>query len=172
MAKAEETTQPEERQQEVEVDLERAERFYTRLRGRIARWLRRRGKVGDRVSGYLLLLPDFLALIIRLIRDPRVERGAKLQLIAVTAYIVSPLDLIPDFLLPFGLIDDTVAAALVLSQVVSLMESADEEMLQEHWEGEGDVLAAIQKVTRAADDLLGGRVLKRLRRRFKGGRQD
>lgn len=167
-----ETAQAAEEQPEVDYDLERAERFYTRLRGRIARWLRRRGKAADRVGGYLLLLPDFLALIIRLIRDPRVERSAKFQLIAVTTYIVSPLDLIPDFLLPFGLIDDTVAAALVLSQIVSLMEGAGDEILREHWEGEGDVLDKIQKVTRAADNLLGGRVLKGLRRRFKGQGRD
>jgi uncharacterized membrane protein YkvA (DUF1232 family) len=150
--------------------MEKAERFYTRLRRRIHGWLKRRGKLGEGVSPYLLLLPDLFALILRLLRDPRVSGGAKLQLAAVTAYVISPIDLVPDFLLPLGLIDDTVAAALVLSRVVSLMDQAGEEVLEDHWEGSGNVLEAIQRVLSAADDLLGGRILKRLRRRFLPGR--
>lgn len=156
----------------VEAELERADRFYTRLRRRIDRWLQRRGKVGEQVAPFLLLLPDLFALVLRLIRDPRVGRGAKLKMLAVTAYVISPIDLVPDFLFPLGLVDDTVAVALVLSQVVNLMDQAGEAVLQEHWEGSDNVINAIQRVLGAADDILGGRILRGLRRRFKPGRRD
>lgn len=153
----------------IDEDLARAERFYTRLRARVVGWLRRRGKMGTRAAPYLLLLPDLFALLLRLIRDPRVGTGAKLKMLAATAYVISPIDLVPDFLLPVGLLDDTVAVALVLSQVMAMLQEAGEDILREHWEGTGDVLRNIRLVLGAAEDLLGGRVVKRLHRRFRPG---
>lgn len=150
----------------VTYDVKRAERFYSRLRARISNWLQNRAKIGEPIRGYLLLVPDLFALVVRLIRDPRVDRRHKLQLIAVSAYVMAPIDLIPDFLLPFGLVDDAVALAFALSRLVRMMEETGEEILREHWEGEGDVLNQIQRVLSAADSILNARVLRRLRRRF------
>jgi uncharacterized membrane protein YkvA (DUF1232 family) len=150
----------------VDAELARADRFYTRLRARVTRWLQGRGHLAHRAAPYLLLLPDLFTLLLRLIRDPRVGRSAKLKLLAVTAYVISPIDLIPDFLLPLGLLDDTIAIALVLSQVVTMLDDAGEEILREHWEGTGDVLRNIQRILGLADDLLGRRVVRVLRRRF------
>ena len=145
-------------------DVQRADRFYTRLRRRITRWLNRHTGVGDRIRDVLLLLPDLFALVIRLIRDPRIDRGPKLQLIAVTTYVISPIDLVPDFLLPFGLIDDTVALAFVLGRIVRMMDQAGEDVLREHWEGQGDVLDRIQWIASNASRWLGAGTLGRLKR--------
>ncbi len=153
---------------EVTVDLDHAERFYTRLRGRIDGWFERRGKVGGQIGEVLLLLPDFLALVLRLMRDPRIEGRTKLELAAVTAYVISPIDLIPDFLFPIGFVDDAVALALVVGRVAKLMGEAGEVALEEHWEGEASALQAVTSVTNAADALLNKRVVKQLRRRFGG----
>lgn len=52
-------------------------------------------------------LPSFVRLYWRLYRDRRVPFGAKAGLTAAVVYVVSPIDLIPDFWLPlFGLADD------------------------------------------------------------------
>jgi uncharacterized membrane protein YkvA (DUF1232 family) len=154
---------------DVAFDVERAERHYTRLRRAISAWFRRRGgKAGGLVGEVLLLLPDLFALVIRLIGDPRLPRWTKVQLIAVAAYVISPIDFIPDFIFPMGLVDDTVALAFVLSRIVVLMEGAGAEILAEHWEGPGSVLGALLRVAGAADDLLSGRVLEGLRKSFGG----
>jgi uncharacterized membrane protein YkvA (DUF1232 family) len=57
--------------------------------------------------------PDLLArlwqnlmLSWRLMFDRRVSRTAKLIPVAMLAYILSPIDLLPDVLLPFGVADD------------------------------------------------------------------
>jgi uncharacterized membrane protein YkvA (DUF1232 family) len=155
----------------VDYDLERADRFYTRLRRRVTRWLSRHTGIDGRVRDVLLLLPDLFVLVIRLIRDPRVDRKPKLQLIAVTTYVISPIDLIPDFLLPFGLIDDTVALAFILGRVVKMMDQAGEAVLREHWEGEGDVLDRIQWIISNASTLLGAGTLNKLKHRFLGGKR-
>lgn len=150
----------------VDYDFKWAERFYTKLRSRISNWLSSKAKVGSRVRGYLLLVPDLFALLMRLIRDPRVDNALKLQLMAVSAYVIAPIDLVPDFLLPIGLVDDAVALAFVLNRTVKMMDESGEAILREHWEGEGDVLDQIQQALRTADSVLGPRVLKRLRKLF------
>lgn len=153
----------------VDYDTRRAERFYTRLRRRVTTWLNRHTRVSSKIRGALLLLPDLLALVIRLIKDPRIDRGLKLQLIAVTAYVISPIDIVPDFLLPFGLIDDTVALAFVLGRIVKMMDQAGEEVLREHWEGEGDILARIHWIARNASEWFGAGTLSRIKQILGGG---
>lgn len=145
-------------------DAEQAGRFYTRLRNRIARWLERNTKVDPRTRDYLLLLPDLFALLMRLIADPRVNGDLKVQLILVTLYVMSPLDLILDFLLPVGLMDDAVAVTLMLSRFARIMAEPGEEILREHWEGQGDVLAQIRRIAESADQVLNERVARYLRR--------
>jgi len=155
-----------QREMQPEVDLDRAHRFYTRLRRKIANWFDRKGRVGGQIGDILLALPDFFALVLRLLRDPRIDQRTKLELAAVTAYVVSPIDLVPDFLFPVGFADDALALALVLGRVAKLLGDAGEPILQEHWEGKTGVLQAITSVTHAADNLLNRRVLGQVRRRF------
>ncbi len=149
----------------LDIEIVRAERYYSRLRRKVAGWLERR-RVRPAVREYLLLLPDLFTLLIRLLRDPRLSSGLKLQLLGASAYVITPLDFIPDFIVPFGLTDDTVALAFILSRVVGLMGGAGERVLREHWEGRGDVLHQIELVLSAADQVLNRRVLGWLSRRF------
>jgi uncharacterized membrane protein YkvA (DUF1232 family) len=52
-------------------------------------------------------LPSFLRLYWRLYLDPRVAFGAKAGLTAAAVYLLSPIDLLPDFWLPLlGFADD------------------------------------------------------------------
>ena len=42
-----------------------------------------------------------------------------------------------------------------------------EDVVREHWEGEGDVLMQIQKIAKTADRLLNDRLISRLGRLFR-----
>ena len=55
----------------------------------------------------------------------------------VLGYVISPIDLIPDFFLGVGLLDDLVLVALALA---NLMESAGRDVVLEHWDGSEDAL--------------------------------
>ncbi len=149
-----------------ERELARAERFYTKIRARVSNWLGNH-RVSQGVHDYLLLLPDLLALVIRLVRDPRIGLPLKAQLGAAVAYVVSPLDIIPDFLLPMGLVDDTVALVYILNRLARIMGEAGDDVLREHWEGQGDILLALQGVLNTVDLVLNKSILKRLGRKFK-----
>ncbi|HEX6069954.1 MAG TPA: DUF1232 domain-containing protein [Longimicrobiaceae bacterium] len=99
--------------------------------------LRRRGRgdVRDRETMVQLArdLPKFVKLLWGLYRDARVSALDKGLVVATIAYIVMPLDLVPDFLPLLGQIDDVYLLALALDR---LLNNAGVDVLLEHWEGE------------------------------------
>jgi uncharacterized membrane protein YkvA (DUF1232 family) len=85
-------------------------------------------------------LPDCAVLLSRLLRDPRVPRRAKVPVVLLLPYLVSPIDLIPDFIPVLGQLDDVVLAALVLRRVVRV---AGREIVEELWPGSERGLRAV-----------------------------
>ena len=59
-------------------------------------------------------LPDCVTTARRLRKDPRVPRRAKIAVAFAAVWVVSPIDLIPEFLPVIGPLDDVVVVALVL----------------------------------------------------------
>jgi uncharacterized membrane protein YkvA (DUF1232 family) len=86
------------------------------------------------------LIPNLLVLFRGLLRDPRVPRGAKLWLGVAVLWIVSPIDLIPEFVPIAGPLDDAIVAALVLRH---LLRRTPQAVVFEHWRGSPATLAAI-----------------------------
>ena len=87
-----------------------------------------------------LLLPNLILLFKDLLRDPRVPRGPKIVLAIGIVWLVSPIDLLPEFLPVIGPLDDAVVAALVLRHLV---HRAGVEVVREHWRGEPRTLELI-----------------------------
>ena len=56
----------------------------------------------------------------RLFKHPQTPRAAKWMAIAVLAYAISPIDLIPDFIPVIGLLDDLVLVPLGVAMVIKL----------------------------------------------------
>ena len=65
-------------------------------------------------------LPKFLKLFWRLLKDPRVGFGPKLLFLVVLAYVILPVDLLPDFLPALGQLDDLLVAFLGMKGFVRL----------------------------------------------------
>ena len=64
--------------------------------------------------------------------DPRVPWYAKVLALAVAAYALSPIDLIPEFIPVLGPLDDAVVAALILRH---LLRRAGAGVVSDHWRG-------------------------------------
>ena len=144
-----------------DVPLERAERFYDRLRSSIHRWVENRGPAVEKVGEFLLLVPDVFILLWRLLNDPRVTGKNKILLGSGVAYFLLPFDLVPEALLgPIGYADDLVLAVYILNKMLS---DTNVDILREHWSGSEDVLAMIQRVLSAADQLVGTNILRRIK---------
>lgn len=105
--------------------------------------------------------PNLLKLTIRLLRDPGVPRRNKLLVAAGGAYVISPIDVIPERLLPVvGRFDDLLVVAFVLDQ---LFDAVEYEVLQSYWDGEDDALELLTALVAWGADLM-PRPVKRLLR--------
>ena len=114
------------------------------------------------VMGYIAELPAFLRLLWGLIRDSRVEMVDKLLVAGAIAYIVAPIDMIPDFIPFLGEVDDVFLLVLAIRR---LLQNAGRTVLLSHWSGNPEDLRQInlEKVLSAAAFFLPRRIRRRLR---------
>jgi uncharacterized membrane protein YkvA (DUF1232 family) len=135
-----------------------AQDFYQRVRGKIVKWAQGSG-AGKDVTQYILLIPDIMALFVRLMADPRVSAQLKAEIAAASAYIIIPVDLMPEAVLgPAGLIDDALIGMLALNRVVKAMGQAGEDVLRSYWDGDDDILIVMQDLLAKGDKFVTGTV--------------
>jgi uncharacterized membrane protein YkvA (DUF1232 family) len=91
------------------------------------------------------LLPNLILLFKDLARDPSVPRRAKVVLALAAVWLVSPIDLLPEFLPVLGPLDDAVVAALALRYLV---RRSGPEVVRDHWRGERATLDVILHAAR------------------------
>ena len=94
-----------------------------------------------------LLVPNLVLLFKDLLRDPEVPRGPKIALAIGVVWLISPIDLLPEFLPVLGPLDDAVVAALVLRYLV---KRAGAEVVRSHWRGDPGTLDRILRAARAS----------------------
>ncbi len=95
------------------------------------------------VTDAVLMMPNIIKLVGRLIKDPRVPRRAKISLGLAFAYVISPIDLVPEVIPVVGWADDVI---IVMFAIDSLIARAGTEIVEEHWDGPGDLLSLVQDV--------------------------
>ena len=108
----------------------------------------------DTLKELALFLPNFVILLKRLLADPRVPRKSKLILGGTVLYLVSPLDVVPDFVPGLGQLDDVVVALLALH---SILNRVDDEVVIEHWPGNENVIRMVRAGLSAVAQLLPGK---------------
>jgi uncharacterized membrane protein YkvA (DUF1232 family) len=91
-------------------------------------------------------VPDLLALLKGLLGDPRIPRRSKRWVWIALIWVLSPIDLIPEFLPVIGPLDDIVVVLLVLRHLV---KTAPEGVVTEHWRGDPQTLAVMMRMAGA-----------------------
>jgi uncharacterized membrane protein YkvA (DUF1232 family) len=114
------------------------------------------------VMYYIRQLPQYVRLLGGLITDKRVSTVDKLLVMGAVAYIVMPIDLIPDFIPFFGEIDDLYILVIALQRLIS---NAGRIVLLDHWSGDPRDLADLN--LRGALTAAAFFLPKRLRRRLR-----
>ncbi len=74
-------------------------------------------------------LPSFFKLFYRLLKDPRVSASAKVLVAVILAYVALPTDLLPDFLVGVGQLDDLV---IILGGLKLFLKLCPPNVIQEH----------------------------------------
>jgi uncharacterized membrane protein YkvA (DUF1232 family) len=101
---------------------------------------RRQNGPREMVRALIRELPNLFKLVYRLIRDPAMPRFEKVLFGAVALYMVTPIDLIPDFLGVVGWIDDFYLLGLALGRIVV---AAGPDRLLSHWDGDPATLGRL-----------------------------
>jgi uncharacterized membrane protein YkvA (DUF1232 family) len=104
-----------------------------------------RGRSGNlSLVAALRLGPDVLRLVWRLVGDSSVSWWVRALMAALGLYLLSPIDLVPDFIPVIGYLDDAIVVVLVLRLTLS---RAGPDALARHWPGTPDGLAALRTLT-------------------------
>jgi len=111
----------------------------------------------------LLFIPNLLWLLFGLLRDERVSRADKAILVGTILYVISPLDIIPDFIPFIGQVDD---AYLIAISLIRLMNRTDGEVFREHWRGSIDLKDLVTSISTAAEYFLPRKIKNVLRGRI------
>ena len=111
---------------------------------------------------YIRQLPHYVRLLFGLLTDSRVAAVDKLLVVGAIAYIVTPIDFIPDFIPFLGEVDDVYLLVMALQRLIA---NAGRSVLIDHWGGEVADLAdlRLQQVLAAAAFFLPRRIRRRLR---------
>jgi uncharacterized membrane protein YkvA (DUF1232 family) len=95
---------------------------------------------GATAAGLLTFAWDVILLVKDLALDPRVSRRDKAVAAAAVAYLLLPVDVVPDPLPVLGQIDDLGIVALALRR---LLNAAGFDVLYELWRGSDEGLALV-----------------------------
>jgi uncharacterized membrane protein YkvA (DUF1232 family) len=130
--------------------------FYLQLRDKVKNWFEKNAADKPAYANYILMVPDFFYLLVRMTLDDRIAAIDKAKFAGVLAYFFSPIDFLPEALLgPVGYLDDLILACYVLNLYVNQQDEKGKEVVKELWPGDQDVLETIQSILRKADEWLG-----------------
>lgn len=117
--------------------------------GLLACWLafvvivwRRRPSVAS-VKEATRMVPDVIRLTRRLASDRSLPRGVRVRLWLLVGYLLSPIDIVPDFVPVVGYADDAVIVAVILRTVV---RHAGADAVTYHWPGTEEGLSAVKRL--------------------------
>ena len=97
------------------------------------------------MTALLRAIPDVVRLISRLVADPVLPRAAKIALGAAVVYLLSPIDLMPDFVPLVGYVDDLLLGAVVLD---GLLNWVDRSLVLRYWPGSPAALDTLARTAR------------------------
>lgn len=116
-------------------------------------------KVPEKYNGaanYLMIVPDFLALLYRVFKDERVDKKTKAVVGVALGYLASPIDILPDSIPFVGKIDDVAIIFFVLNKIVN---DIPENVLLENWQGQEDIMKIIKEGVNYINSAVGGETI-------------
>lgn len=95
------------------------------------------------------LVPDTIGLLRRIATDTTLPVRVRARVWLLLAYLLFPIDLVPDFLPVIGYADDVVVVVIALRGVVRV---AGSDVIERHWPGTPDGLAELLRLLGRRDE--------------------
>jgi uncharacterized membrane protein YkvA (DUF1232 family) len=92
-------------------------------------------------------IPDCVTTARTLRKDPRVPRRARIAVVVALVWVLSPIDLIPEFLPVIGPLDDVIAVALLLRYAA---RTVPRQVLLDAWPGDPHMIERLLGPARPA----------------------
>ena len=133
--------------------------FYLKIRKKVTDWFEsgklgeKSGKWMDNFVQYLLIFPDLIHLMIKLVSDKDVSPKVKGMIVIGFAYFISPIDIVPDFIPVFGFVDDLLIAVILLNKIINSSDEGMREKIKFYWVGEDDVFIKIKEIVATMNEL-------------------
>ena len=133
--------------------------FYQDLREKINQWgqdgrlTKKTGKWIDKFVQYLLVFPDFVHLLIKLLVDKATSSLMKSYILMALFYVLSPIDIIPDFIPVAGFVDDLLVVAVLLNKIINTESKDIITKIKTYWAGEEDVFLKVKEIITIMNDL-------------------
>lgn len=138
--------------------------FYRKLRRTAESYVS--AHAGGELAEYLLYVPDFFYLLVKLSSDKRVPAGNKAQIAAALVYFLSPIDVIPDAIPGLGWLDDLYVALIVVD---NLLNAVEPEVVEQYWPGNADIVRVTKNTMDRLNDKLGAGAIRRILAKFRHG---
>jgi uncharacterized membrane protein YkvA (DUF1232 family) len=104
-------------------------------------WLIRPRGVGARELARVV--PDILRLVRDLVTDRSTPRSVRIALVILLAWLISPIDLVPEFIPVLGPLDDVIVAVVILRFVRRRLGAVE---LRQRWRGTDDGWALLERI--------------------------
>lgn len=91
-------------------------------------------------------VPDCVIMVRRLVAQPATTRGQRIALALLAVYLLSPIDVVPDFLPIAGQLDDAILVALALGW---LLRTHGEAAIRDAWPGPDSSLRVVLRTAGA-----------------------
>lgn len=132
---------------------------YQNIREKINRWARegklrkRTGKWTDDFIQYLLVLPDLVHLMIKLLAERGIPPLFKSYIIIALAYLISPIDILPDFIPISGFVDDLLVLVVIMNKIINSLDQQVIKSIQTHWAGNKDIFKQVKEIMAVLNEL-------------------
>ncbi len=108
---------------------------------------------------YVVMIPDIIALFMRLYKDKRVVKEVKFNISIALGYLLFPLDILPDTLPIIGKIDDLAVTFFILQKVLC---DIPEEIILDNWEGQSNIIEVSREAMTLLNDKFGAKEIRKM----------
>ncbi|MBS5985866.1 YkvA family protein [Clostridium sp.] len=112
-----------------------------------------------KISDYIFVVPDIVALICRMLKDSRVPIKTKLVVSASLAYVIFPTDLIPDKIPFIGKIDEIAVVFFALNRIATDVPT---KVILENWAGKDELVLVLKNGLEYVTNFTGAKNVEKL----------